>query len=356
MNKIDFTLLQQYRDNGLITMRKHPDGDLYIHNYTPMVQYGRHWDDVTRLCRGLITDGEGNIKARGFVKTFNIQEHTSEEILSWHGKPYTITVKMDGSLGISYVAPDGKVAIATRGSFTSEQAQWATKYLWDRFPLFVLNAVMVCRDYTFLFEIIYPENKIVVDYGNRQDLVLLAIIKTATGEEMPYTALERTAQEYGFTVVPRYLGDWQALPDHIPNEEGFVITFHHTVPPTRVKSKFDSYTRLHRILSYTNERGIWECLKNGVSLDSFLENVPDEFYGWVREVEARLRENFEGIKLTCKLDFKVLETRKDTALYFQTCTYPSVLFAMLDNKPIDRVIWKMLEPAGDAGYTKESAE
>lgn len=361
MATIDFALLEQYRDNGLITIRKHPDGDLFIHNYTPKVQYDRLWDDVTCLCRGLITDGQGNIKARGFAKFKNLQEHTPEEILSWHGKPYTVTTKLDGSIGILYFRPTGGLAIATRGSFVSEQAQWATEFLHRRYPDFCQRYQDRIPDdqvWTWLFEIIYPANKIVVDYGQREDLVLLAVVNNETGDEVPYHGLPTVAKCFakGMPVVERFDGDWQALPDHIDNEEGFVIAFHHTVPPTRVKSKFDSYVRLHKVLSYATEHGIWECLKDGVGLDMFLENVPDEFYGWVRKVETRLRSAYTLIQSTCEEDFKVLETRKDTALYYKTCQYPSVLFAMLDGKPIERIIWKMLEPAGDARYTKEKEE
>jgi len=352
MSKIDFALLQQYRDNGLITIRKHPDGDLYIHNYTPTVQYKRLWDDVTRLCRGLITDGQGNIKARGFRKFFNAGEHSVEELMELEGKPHTITLKMDGSLAISYVAPDGKIALATRGSFVSEQAKWATAYLRKNFPKFCDNPKLHLN-HNYLFEIIYPDNKIVVDYGQREDLVLLAQVEREHGLEMPYETLEQFASIFGFTMVPRYIGDWKSLPTHLPNEEGFVVMFPHTVPPTRIKYKLEDYIRLHRLAFQTTEHGIWECLKDGVGLDMFLENVPDEFYGWVRKVEARLRGELEGIKLTCELDFKVLDTRKDTALYFQTCAYPSVLFAMLDGKPVERIIWKMLEPANNLRYTKE---
>ena len=44
--------------------------------------------------------------------------------------PVEVTDKMDGSLGILYRRPDGVCAIATRGSFASDQALEANK-IWS---------------------------------------------------------------------------------------------------------------------------------------------------------------------------------------------------------------------------------
>jgi len=119
----------EYLKEGLITERKHPDFDLYIYNYTATVQYGRLWDDVTMLCRGLIIDGAGNIVARPFPKFFNLEEHRQEGMPAVPNESFDVFEKMDGSLGIAYVTPDGYWSIATRGSFTSPQAIRAQKML-----------------------------------------------------------------------------------------------------------------------------------------------------------------------------------------------------------------------------------
>ncbi|HRF99146.1 MAG TPA: hypothetical protein PLZ51_28235, partial [Aggregatilineales bacterium] len=74
--------------------------------------------------------------------------------------------KMDGSLGILY-RWQGAYYIATRGNFDSDQAIWATIFLRTHYDLHNL-----ADEYTLLFEIIYPDNRIVVNYGQRQDLVL----------------------------------------------------------------------------------------------------------------------------------------------------------------------------------------
>lgn len=75
------------------------------------------------------------------------------------------------------------MAIATRGSFTSEQAGHATAVLHTCYPRFEPPEGL-----TVLFEIVYPGNRIIVDYCDTDDLVLLGAVDTATGD---YVALHR---------------------------------------------------------------------------------------------------------------------------------------------------------------------
>jgi len=67
--------LNKYHNDGLLYKQTHPTLPLTIWNYTPEVQYGEKWDEVTLACRGLVTDNEGNIVARPFKKFFNIEEN-----------------------------------------------------------------------------------------------------------------------------------------------------------------------------------------------------------------------------------------------------------------------------------------
>jgi RNA ligase len=71
---------------------------------------------------------------------------------------------MDGSLGILYKV-DGKPYLATRGSFVSDQAVAGTAMLHERYGDYEFE-----DGFTYLFEIIYPENRIVIDYKGMSDL------------------------------------------------------------------------------------------------------------------------------------------------------------------------------------------
>ncbi|HWS84146.1 MAG TPA: RNA ligase [Ktedonobacteraceae bacterium] len=173
MATIDIDQFRQYEKQGLITCRNHPEFDLLIWNYTAKCQFERVWDQVTMQARGLITKSDGTIVGRGFKKFFNIEEHQGSIPL----EAFKVTEKLDGSLGILFQV-NGIAYIATRGSFTSEQAVKGTEILHRKYRDFPFQ-----EQYTYLFEIVYPENSIVVDYGEREDLILLAVIHTKTGTE-----------------------------------------------------------------------------------------------------------------------------------------------------------------------------
>jgi len=175
--KIDKKILDQYVAEKKLIVQKHPEADLYIYNYSRSVQFDRLWDDITLSCRGLITDGEGNVVSRPLKKFFNFSEPQPEEIPSH--LPYKLYNKMDGSMMVSYKL-NGKDYLASRGSFASDQSIEGNKILTEKYP-----NVKFKDNLTYVMEFLSPWNRIVVDYGSRRDLVLLAIIDNKTGKDMP---------------------------------------------------------------------------------------------------------------------------------------------------------------------------
>ena len=327
---MDLELLQEMQVQGYVSVQQHPEAELYIYNYTPKTQYDRVWNEVTLQCRGLILNAAAEIAARPFPKFFNLGEMENQYIPN---EPFEVYEKMDGSLGILYWLED-QAFIATRGSFASDQAIRATAMLRDKYE----DALeRLDRSRTYLFEIIYPENRIVVDYGDSEALVLLAVLDTQTGSDLPL-------ENIGFPVVKRFDGiqDINQLKQlEEDNREGFVVKFQSGL---RYKIKFEEYLRIHRIVTQVSSISIWEYLATGQPIEQILERVPDEFYQWVHLMKGSLQESYELIEKQCKQDFKVLPSRKETALYFMQCPYPTVLFAMLDNRPYDQLIWKRIRP------------
>lgn len=100
--------------------------DLLLFSYTDKAQYAGRWNPFERMSRGLIINRvTGEIVARPFDKFFNWGERgqvTDMPIVS-------VTEKVDGSLVISRRDESGNIVFSTRGSFDSEQARWATKWL-----------------------------------------------------------------------------------------------------------------------------------------------------------------------------------------------------------------------------------
>ncbi len=327
---LDTTLLNDMVIDKYIKVQKHPGQDLFIYNYTAKAQFEGIWNECTLNCRGLIMNKAGDIIARPLPKFFNLGEQENQYIPN---EPFEVYEKMDGSLGILYWL-EGQPHMASRGSFTSEQAKKAEQMLYGKYRSAISK---LNPNVTYLFEIIYPANRIVVDYGRDEKLVLLAMIETKTGEELEL-------EDIGFPIVKRYdrLNDLYTLKsEEVDNKEGFVVKFKSGY---RLKIKFEEYVRIHRIVTQVSSINIWEYLKTGQPMNDLLERVPDEFYNWVKSTKTELEQAFAKIEAQAKADFKVLESRKATALYFQECKYPQVLFAMLDGKDYSERIWKMLRP------------
>ncbi|MDX3260800.1 RNA ligase [Streptomyces sp. MI02-2A] len=334
-------------DEGYVRSQHHPDDSLVIFNYTNKAQFDNEWDDVTEQTRGLIANPfTEEIVSRPFRKFFNWEQIPASQQAYFLKQPCEVYVKWDGSLGILYPLNTGEYAIATRGSFDSPQAKHATKLLREKYPTFepILGL-------TYLFEIIYPENRIVVDYNGRDDLVLLAVIDTETGRTLPSGSYDWPGP------VTRPL-IWTSLADVLaepqrPNEEGFVVFF--PADDFRVKVKFEDYKRLHSILTNVSTLSIWDALANGQDLEAFIDHVPDEFYSWVQEQADLIAADFERVKVAALEDFmwikkrvKVPEwdrdARKQFALLALESEFKDVLFGLYDGKDISARLWKRVRP------------
>jgi len=344
--KYDLNIIADYVSKGLVIGQSHATLPLAIFNYSRTCQYDRLWDDVTLNCRGLILDTNGNVVAKPFPKFFNYEEHTANEIPN---ELFDVYEKMDGSLGICFHYAD-EWHMATRGSFTSEQAIKGRELL-EKYDY--KNGMI--PGYTYLFEIIYPENRIVIDYGDAEKLVVLGAYNNETGNEV--SVVEMTNE--GFEVVTRYntFGEgFDELKREISNsKEGYVIRFRNGM---RMKIKGDEYVRLHRILTNFSTTDIWELMRTKGNMNEFLDRVPDEFDNWVRMTVLELKAHFENIKFRSSIDFEYYKgesngDKKQFALLIKDNEYRSILFSMWDGKSYEDTIWKMIKPKWNKPFKKD---
>lgn len=351
--KYDLKILADYVSKGLIIGQSHPTLPLTIFNYSRECQYEGLWDDITLNCRGLVLDTEGNVIAKPFPKFFNYEEHTAEgsKLPPIPNENFEVYEKMDGSLGILFHYA-GEWLIATRGSFTSEQAIKGMEIL-NKY-----NRVQLMENYTYLVEIIYPENRIVVDYGKEERLVLLGIVRTDSGEELDYSTMCNESDVTGIPLVMKYKTwgeDWETLKKEISKDkEGYVIRFSGGM---RMKIKGDEYVRLHRILTNFSTKDIWELLKNNEPLEPFLDRVPDEFDAWVKEVVRDLQIRFENIVKDYNTIFWSIYDNDKKVFAERAKGYPhsSLLFSMYDkkNKSAYDYVWKILKPKYEKPFKKD---
>ena len=332
---LDVDLLRKMIDLGYVNVSKHDFVDLYILNYSKSCALDQIWNDVTEKCRGLIVDAVGNIRSFPFRKFYNYEEIQDKSIIP--NLPFKAYEKMDGSLGISYWIGN-TMFLATRGSFNSEQAQIGTAILhskgWD-----VLN--QLDKNLTYLFEIITQKDPKVVNYGELEEIFLLAVIDTNTGKELnidDFDHLFRPVSEY------RDIKEWRNLRDCIDgtNREGFVIKFENGF---RLKLKYQEYFELHYLLNDLTDNTIFDMLRNNQldDLQVIIDKLPEPQQKRINYIANMYLHSFGLIKKHCINDFRSdFETRKDAAEYFKTCEYPSVLFAMLNGEDVTRYIWKII--------------
>lgn len=160
----------QHIIDGKITAKTNPDNQHYvIFCYTPDVQFNRLWDDVTRLCRGLVVRAsepisldkdatidqwaealnDAEVCGMGISKFFTVQQTTLDAInlidddenitvsenvdlhMQW---PAVTTDKLDGAMGVIYYDHDNHQArVATKGSFASDEAQLGNLILDEKY-------------------------------------------------------------------------------------------------------------------------------------------------------------------------------------------------------------------------------
>jgi RNA ligase len=345
-------VLNKYYEEGLVYKQVHPTLPLTIWNYSEKVQYDNLWDEMTLQTRGLVTDENGNIVALPFKKFFNVEEknHTPTE-------EFDVYEKMDGSLGILFNY-QGEWVMATRGSFVSEQAIKGFEILKN------YDYEKLHKNYTYLFEIIYKENRIVVQY-DYNDLILLGMIETKTGYEVDLhnegtdIRLKNLINNLGFKVVRKFdkVKSYEPLKHFIPDsKEGYVVRFSNG---DRIKIKGEEYLRLHKLMTNVSTTAVWEMLSEGRDVLELLKGVPDEFYKKVKMYVLDLRYSYLSYseyagKMHDKFRYGKFNdrypepTKKEFAEFLSLNDIDpkvrSICFAIWDNKNYDKIIWKYIKP------------
>lgn len=366
---IDKADLDRALEERLVNARTSGDGQT-IYNYSDAAMFTPgSWDNpAVRQCRGLIVrDADLEIIARPWSKFFNSTQAEAGELDM--SAPVEVTDKKDGSLGILSLDSSGKVRVASRGSFESDQAIWATKWINEKWP-FVMGRhdptlYWMLKNFTYLVEIIYPENRIVCDYGDYEGLVLLGSVDIKHGF---YFSPKESAFEFwsgDVTEVFPYTTLKEALEAPPRNgAEGLCVRF--LKEAKIVKIKQEDYVRLHKIVTGLSEKSVWEHMLKGGALPDLLAPLPDELHEWTRRVYLDLQADLYQIRMDVESEYRqALERlpagfqRAEAAEEFKKIPrLTSLLFMRLDNKDLTPAILKMLKPRGDSkakAFSEETA-
>jgi len=346
-------------DLGFI--RRVDRGDLVLYNYTDHCTYEKAWDEYTRNARGIVFHKDtGKVIARPFPKFFNLGETQETMFKNLPSGGYTVAEKMDGSLGVIYFH-DGEWQVNTRGSFTSDQAIEGLNMLRG------YDMSRVPENLTLLAEIIYPSNKIVVNYGDERKLVLLGARITESGKDVS-SLVEHLGT--GMEVAPRFdltIPQMIELQKTLPKDkEGFVVYFHEN--DLRVKIKGDEYMKIAKLLADLSPLSIWENMYMGKVKREVLEQIPEEYRNeWepIRDkIEDRynqvlnevnqdietIRESIHVLKEWPKFTFADKDERAKIGLFTKEkaglLKHPGGVFPVLMRQE-DKYIMKLIRPTGN---------
>lgn len=356
MHKPDFEQLDKLSEEGYLRKVISPCENLVLYNYTDKCTYEKKWNKHTLNARGTVYEiSSGRIVAQAFPKFFNFSElAVSKQRNIMKQTEFEVYEKMDGSLGVVYYY-GGKWRVNTRGSFTSNQAIRATEML-ERYDLSKVDKFV-----TLLVEIIYPENRIIVDYGKQEKLVLIGAYDVQDKIDLTDCLECCYSRVTGMSYASKY--DLKSIEDVITvqgqlgkMEEGFVVRLKNG---ERVKFKSAEYLKVARVLSNMTPLNFWKAMKNGIVQQEIIEEIPEEFRPECDRIKKGLEAIYQFTYNEVNRDFHYAtrsigglfdleEDRKKLGLFIKEhgseLKHPGAMFPMLLDSGIDKYIMKKIRP------------
>lgn len=310
-----------------VNRRESECGNYCLFNYCEQVEYKNLWNDVNVWCRGIVYDlNTKKLVAVPFRKFWNLNQRPelNESVLRTKGEP-TVYSKEDGSLGILFYNEYTKqLQVTTRGSFDSDQAKWATNWINSRSDDVKYHFENVLG--TYLFEIVYPENQIVINYQGFSGLIYIQTthFDDESYEFFHYTDYQNLMNQLGIRCVksfPLNLSTAQSTLDNLSyNEEGYVLYYS---DGTLVKLKGKEYLRVHRLRSNMTWSNVTQnALDFQFNFDQVANGLPDEFIPELRSmynefVDYHNQETQKFVHYMNLLSISSGSTKKDKALWIQ---------------------------------------
>ncbi len=372
---LDADLLAHHLVEGYVQVQHHKYFPLDIYSYTRKCVCDNLWDGVTSRCRGVIFNRETNeLVARPFFKFHNYRSPQAEGTLFDARVQPTVWEKMDGFM-VTAFKYEGVWHAASKSSFHSIHAKWATAELRrhaNEFP----------EGWTPVFEGLHPDLRIVVNYGDRKELVLLTLINIETGEEMTPVKLRTLSGDYN--TPDQHLITLAEAKEHtlddVKNDEGYVLTWYQDgKSPIRLKMKYVEYLRLHRMVCGVSPKRIWESLSQphlAAELREYLDNSTPWFAAFVRKWVKILQTRFDELqqkatdvytkvaqgiiapRLVAGKFTNLRALRKAYALEFnkpENAAVRAICFSMMDGKDTSLVIWKDVKALTEGGHPMADA-
>lgn len=262
------------------------------------------WHNLAKQCRGKVIDlNTKQAVVYPFNKFFNLNEVEDTDLdriysLLSDADYISVTDKKDGS-AIIVTKYNGEVIINTNGEFDNEQVKWAKGLFEKKYNYFYHN---IPEGYTFVFELIHPLNRIVLDYGDEKTLYLLAVRNLTDLKLLRYSELVEVAEQYYLDITESFeftnLDDFISKTEEAENiKEGWVFRVISGDTDMMFKLKYQEYFRLSRIKSIPSLKKIYTLLQ-AEKLDDVLSVAESDIKDAVMtDVQTLFDyiENFKGL-------------------------------------------------------------
>lgn len=289
------------------------EGRFVIFKYGAEVSYYDLWNEFYMETRGVVIDME-NLKlvSSPYRKFFNFNEKemtSPKQIQTLIERAYSVEVqnKEDGSM-VSVSRYEDELIVSTPGLLASEQAKWARAFLLKTHMDF-LKAMPNFT--TFIFEAIYPDNRIVIDYMGDEKMVLTGARDNQTGQYLSRSIIEDYAHTYDIPLptledksLDQLLLESKDKTLHpADKKEGWVITVRTEDETVLFKVKCEDYCEIHRVIGVANSpKVVFEHIVKD-SYDDFISKVPDIVKPLVEKVAEVIYSHIQQVKAEANLVF-----------------------------------------------------
>lgn len=334
-------LIQYIENNGLHNLQEELGivvkeyDDYLVFNYsqidTPKSSY------VGKECRGtILRKSDLKIVCRPFDRFFNLGEGQCPEDIDF--SKCQIAEKVDGSLiKVWWNELDDRWEIATRGTAFGESNVFDWPFTFREMflrevPEFKSLTSYFYKDYTYLFELACPENRVVTPYQTPQ-VVFLTSRHNQTGKYFGDWNLTNTViRKCNYWNLSSEKEIVKAAQEMKGLEEGFVV-YRDRVPICKIKSPL--YVKVHHI------RGEGLTVSKVVNL--VWDNEVDEYLTYFSEDKKSidpysdaLKRLHDDIQVNVELSNRI-ENQKEFALAIQNSPAKGISFQLRKGKALSDV-------------------
>lgn len=288
----------------------------YIYNYNQNVLVPRD-DIIIKMCRGFVLDSNGSVFNHGFDRFFNLHEAECDKV---DFETTEIQEKLDGSA--IFIWHTGKEwEVTTRSVFYPHEDSQNFKEtfcrLFDEFN-------NLSKDYTYVFELLSKDNRIVTKY-DKERVVLIGARNRKTGKEVSQNNLDRIATDIYVDRPKRYqannIDECRKLFEEMnDDEEGLVIVDKNF---NRLKLKQESYLKMAKIISL-KDQDVLDYLLGKTEIDADFTDMPE-----LKEKLERVATIHEEVLSYARMIYKNIkhfETDKEFASHALNYKIRGILF------------------------------